>query len=61
MKTTIAKKADADGWKAVKVGTKVIGHVAKIGNNWRARVGKYQHPGFSTQKDAAAKVAEEHG
>jgi len=61
MKTSIAKKADADGWKAVKVGDETLGHVAKIGDSWRARVGKTEFLGFDTQKAAATKVADEHG
>ena len=58
MKVTIAKKADDDGWKVVKAGTEVIGHVCKMGDSWRARIGKTEYPGFETSKEAAAKLAE---
>lgn len=61
MKVTVARKADEDGWKAVKAGTKVVGHVRKIGDNWRARVGKTERAGFSTSKEAADKVVEMNG
>ena len=56
MKISISKKADADGWKAVRAGTKIIGHVCKIGGYWRARVGKTEHLGFETRKSAAQKL-----
>jgi len=58
MKHTLDKKAGPDGWKAVKIGDKVVGHVCKMGDSWRARIGKAEHLGFATQKAAAAKVAE---
>jgi hypothetical protein len=61
MKVTVAKKANAEGWKAVKAGTKVIGLIAKIGDNWRARVGKTEKAGLSSQKAAADKVVEMNG
>jgi hypothetical protein len=61
MKVTVARKADEDGWKAVKAGTKVIGHIAQVGDGWRARVGRTEHLGFTTQKAAADKVASLNG
>jgi hypothetical protein len=56
MSYSIDKKAGPDGWKAVKVGDLTIGHVCKVGGSWRARVGKTEHLGFSTQKAAAKKL-----
>lgn len=58
MKTSIAKKTDADGWKAVKAGDDTIGHIIKLGDHWRARMGRTEHLGFATQKDAVAKLVE---
>lgn len=59
MKATIARSAEEDGWKAVKVDKVVVGHVAKIGDSWRARITnprngrQTEHLGFKTSKSAA--------
>ena len=57
MKVTIAKKADTDGWKAVKSGSRKLGHIIKVGETWRARgLDKAEHLGLATQMKAAEKL-----
>lgn len=58
MKATIARSADEDGWKAVTLDQVVVGHIAKVGNSWRARITnprngrQTERLGFKTSKSA---------
>jgi hypothetical protein len=62
-KLVLSKTADDDGWKPVTHNMVVVGHVMKVGDDWRvrpipAKEGQAVREllGFKTSKSAVAKV-----
>lgn len=52
----VTKTLNDDGWKVVTMDDEPIGHVKKVGDGWRALVGRTEHLGFKTSKSAAMKL-----
>ena len=49
-------RAGADGWKPVLADGTRLGSVQKIGDDWRAQVGKTEYLGHETQQAAVDTV-----
>lgn len=59
MKAVVSRTADEDGWKPVTLDMSLIGHVKKVGAEWRARITSPKNGrqteilGFKTSKSAS--------